>query len=115
MGYKITERYSFGWTDPRAMFGSRDDRRFRRIEVDYVVRTSLETVPTETLCNLWFVRWGQKAVNAEDVLEFDAGDSTVEVMQELANRGLVSLQTLQNFEALEEKHYYVLRNPHANC
>lgn len=106
-------KYTFEWSDFRRGFSHQ-----RRLEylIDLKNRrtTSLIDVPTETLCNLWFVKWGKKAVNAEDVMDFNAGDSTLEVMQELANRGLVSVQTLRSIETNEEEHYYVLRNPHAN-
>ena len=111
MGYKTTERYRLGWTDPRAMFGNRDDRRVR---LGRGVRTSLKTVPTETLCNLWLVTWGEDHVNVNALTSDTATAAVIEVMQELENRGFVRFYSVNNVHTPERENYYVLRNPYAN-
>lgn len=69
--------------------------------------TPVKDVDTETLRNLWLVRWGKRAVLMSDVAEH-CDEGVVQVMQELANRGLVSEQANSRFDTAETEYYYVL-------
>lgn len=81
------------------------------------IQTQLRDVPTETLRDLWLVKWGQRAVRAECVYDaYAAEDGIMDVMHELNNRRLVSRQTQNNIETLIQQHYYVLeKEAHADC
>lgn len=88
--YKATERYDFGWTDPRATFGV--------IKVNQRRHTGLEEVSTEVLRNLWLVRFGELYVDAKLMHDTRAED-IADVVQELANRGYVRQEMTRSMYA----------------
>ena len=87
MIYKATERYDFGWTDPRATLGN--------IKVNQRRHTGLEEVSTEVLRNLWFARFGELYVDAKLMHDTRAED-IADVVQELANRGYVRQEMIRS-------------------
>ena len=99
--YKATERYSTGWSDYRGVFNEGEQSRYR------YRATGLEDVPTEVLRNLWLIRFGGRAVLAEDIPP-KGTDDIAEVGQELANRNLIRHEKVTRQDLLETKYYYIL-------
>ena len=99
--YKATERYSTGWSDYRGVLNEGGQSRYR------YRTTGLENVPTEVLRNLWLIRFGGRAVLAED-LPPRGTDDISNVGQELANRNLVRHEKHYRQDTAQEKYYYIL-------
>lgn len=80
------------------------------------VKTQLRDVPTETLCDLWMVRWGQRAVPVETIYAvYAAEDDFMDVLCELNNRRLVRSEVNRRFDTLTDEYYYVLeKEAHAD-
>lgn len=101
--YKATERYSTGWSDYRGVFKpSHSSDMFTNRP------TGLEDVPTDVLRNLWMVRFGSRAVLADDLPS--KGDDILMVGQELANRNLVKYEKLNRVDEVDARFYYILEN-----
>lgn len=108
--YKATERYSIGVTDPRMPnFGDPEPP----LELHMHINTGFEDVPTETLRNLWMVRFGARNVTLNDIYEIRF-DDIAKVAQELANRKLVRHQKINRMEMDATIHYYVLEKEHGD-
>ena len=107
--YKATERYAMGWTDPRMP----DVGAPTTLELHKHVNTGFEDVPTETLRNLWMVRFGARNVTLDEMYELRFDDIT-KVAQELANRKLVRQQKINRMEMAATLHYYVLEREHGD-
>jgi hypothetical protein len=108
--YKITERYSMGWTDPRmANFGNPQTT----LELRTYVNVGLEYVPTETLRNLWMVKFGARNVTLDDMYKLRF-DDIARVAQELANRKLVTQNKIHRMDMDEAVHYYLLEKDDGN-
>ena len=106
-------KYALGWSDPRASYGQSIPAG--PLFMESRVSTQFTNVASETLRNLWLVRFGGKAVSVQHMHSLSEDDNLVEVAQELANRGLVSEEVLHNPEYTTSQHYYVLRNePNGN-
>jgi hypothetical protein len=109
--YKATERYAFGWTDPRGIFGNGglikmdNDTRF--------AATEFKDTPTEVLRNLWLIKFGSRHV-AIDVLQPLNGDDIIQVGQELANRKLLRYEKLNDPMNFSSKEFYVLEKEDGN-
>jgi hypothetical protein len=108
--YKATERYSMGWTDPRIInFGGLKTT----LELHTRMNTGLEDVPTETLRNLWMVRFGARNVTLNEMYEIRF-DDIARVAQELANRKLVRHEKINRMEMDATVHYYLLEKEHGD-
>jgi hypothetical protein len=108
--YKITERYSMGWTDPRmATFGNPQTT----LELRTHISVGLDDVPTETLRNLWMVKFGARNVTLNEMYELRF-DDIVKVAQELANRKLVTQNKIHRMDMDEPLHYYLLEKEDGN-
>ena len=97
--YKATDRYEFGWTDPRATIG--------QIKVNQERLTGLEDISTDVLSNLWLARFGERLVSASLMYDIRAED-IANVVQELGDRGLVTQEVTNSFTTDERTHYYRL-------
>lgn len=108
---KMKDRYAMGWTDPRAMLGEMAGGvYFPCIDVDGDVPTEFTEATTETLRDLWMVRWGKRAVEHAVLKEAEKNeDPVIGVMQELANRHLVTFEMVNDVEKAKRYHYYVLK------
>lgn len=101
--YKTKERYSFGWTDIRAMTAPQDTQRG-------VVNENITTWTTEQLRNAWLVMFGSDWVpyaaidNHENQLAMDIGIC-------LEKRGQLERTNDPN----NWNHMYRLIPEHANC
>ena len=100
--YKATERYNTGWADEPTT-----------LELRTHITVGLEDVPTETLRNLWMVRFGARNVLLREMYELRF-DDIARVAQELANRKLVSHETINRMEMDATLHYYLLGKEHGN-
>lgn len=107
--YKATERYAMGWTDPRMP----DVGVPTTLELHKHVNTGFEDVPTETLRNLWMVRFGARNVTLDEMYELRFDDIT-SVAQELANRKLIRQEKINRMEMDAALHYYVLEREHGD-
>ena len=109
--YKATERYSVGWTDPRASFGqSNGEMYFPCIDTEGGVPTEFTDATTETLRDLWMVRWGKRAVDHVALRDAEKNeDPIIGSMQELANRHLVTFEMVEHVDRAERDYYYVLK------
>lgn len=58
--YKVKERYAFGFTDPRAVSGSRAAPANRTCMDPEQIKEAMQ-IPTETLQYLWLTRFGRRA------------------------------------------------------
>ena len=102
--YKTKERYAFGWTDPRMPQCNEPNT----LIAGRLYRTDLEEIATETLRNLWLVRFGEHAVTLRDMYALRDDVSIMSVVKELANRGLVDQETLHRVDTDMKTPYYVL-------
>ena len=111
--YKATERYSFGWTDPRGVM----QMPRSLLREPGTIPTQLQGVLTSVLRNLWLAKWGQRAADAQEVYAaYAAGDGILDVMHELNNRNLITYQTVDNVDTMTLQNYYVLKKEdHADC
>jgi hypothetical protein len=100
--YKATARYNIGWADEPTT-----------LELHMRIRTGLEDVPTETLRNLWMVRFGARNVTLGEMYELRF-DDIARVAQELANRKLISHEIINRMEIDATVHYYLLGKEHGN-
>jgi len=100
--YKATGRYATGWADVPTT-----------LELHMRMRTGLEHVATETLRNLWMVRFGARNVTLDEMYE-RRFDDIARVAQELANRKLVSHEIINRMEMDAALHYYLLGREHGN-
>ena len=105
--YKATERYAFGWTDPRFEAGE------LKIKMNTSRKTGLEDVPTEVLRNLWLVKFGGRVVTLEEMYTLRA-DDIANVGQELANRKMIRHESHDRPDRMERLKYYVLENEDGN-
>lgn len=108
--YKATERYSVGWTDARVMATSVIKTT---LELHIHMNTGLDDVPTETLRNLWMVKFGSRGVKLSDMYEHRF-DDIIKVAQELANRKLIMHDKLHRMDLDEVVDYYVLEKEDGN-
>lgn len=102
--YKATGRYATGWTDLGAP---------TTLELHKHVNTGFEDVPTETLRNLWMVRFSARNVTWNEMYELRF-DDIAKVAQELANRKLIRQEVINRMEMDAALHYYVLEREHGN-
>lgn len=79
--YKASERYDFGWTDPRSVY----DPRMPSFE-----KTGFEDVSTDVLKNLWLVTFQGPSTESLSI-EGDMG----KVAQELVRRKIVVVKQLK--------------------
>ena len=106
MKYKATERYSLGWTDPRAIFDG-------DINVNRGRHTGYTEVPTDVLRNLWMAYFGSRVVLVRHL--WDAREEDIsDVAQELVNRGLVTEEMQKSVDQITPSHYYRLAKEDAN-
>ena len=103
--YKATERYAFGWTDPRFEAGE--------IKMNTSRKTGLEDVPTEVLRNLWLIKFGGRVVTLGDMYTMRY-DDIANVGQELANRNQIRHESHDRPDIMERLNYYVLENEDGN-
>jgi hypothetical protein len=75
--------------------------------------TGLEDVPTETLRNLWMVRFGARNVTLNEMYEIRF-DDIARVAQELANRKLISHEIINRMELDGTLQYYLLEKEHGD-
>jgi len=108
---KMKDRYAMGWTDPRGLFGqSNGEMYFPCIEVEGGVPTDFGDASTETLRDLWMVRWGKRAVEHTMLREAEKNeDPVIGAMQELANRHLVTFEMVEHVDRAERDYYYMLK------
>lgn len=71
--YKATERYSFGWTDPRTINPS-TFAPIRLADVDPIINGEFELWSLEQLRNAWLVRFGSGEVSYEEILRCEDKD-----------------------------------------
>jgi hypothetical protein len=109
--YKATERYAMGWTDPRMManFGNLKTT----LDLNMPINVGLGDVPTETLLNLWMVKFGARNVTLDDMYQLRF-DDIAKVAQELANRKLICRIEISRMEMDEPVHYYLLEKDDGN-
>ena len=100
--YKATGRYNIGRADEPTT-----------LEVHMRMNTGLEDVPTETLRNLWMVRFGARNVTLNEMYELRL-DGIAKVAQELANRKLVSHEIVNRMELDGTLQYYLLEKEHGD-
>jgi hypothetical protein len=100
--YKATERYSIGRADESTT-----------LELHVHLDTGFEDVPTETLRNLWMVRFGARNVTLNEMYELRF-DDIAKVAQELANRKLIRQETINRMELDARIHYYLLEKEHGD-
>lgn len=100
--YKATERYNIGRADEPTT-----------LELHIRMNTGLEDVPTETLRNLWMIRFGARNVTLKELYELRF-DGIARVAQELANRKLVSREIINRMELDGTLQYYVLGKEHGD-
>jgi len=100
--YKATGRYATGWADVPTT-----------LELHMRMRTGLEHVATETLRNLWMVRFGARNVLLSEMYE-RRFDDIAKVAQELANRKLVSHEIVNRMELDGTLQYYLLEKEHGD-
>jgi len=99
--FKTRQRYTYGWTDPRTP-------QFRGLDIKRLYQTGLDHVETETLRNLWLIHFGgDYAVELHD-MHAALDDPIMNVVKELASRGLVSEEMHRLTDTDEYKQYYVL-------
>jgi len=65
--YNATERYSFGWTDPRLTVPTKF-APVRLADVDPIINEEFESWSVENLRNAWLVRFGSNMVSYEEIL-----------------------------------------------
>lgn len=113
--YKTTERYSFGWSDPRVSINA-PDIYFPCINIECVIPTAFTAATTEALRNLWLVRWGHHAVEHALLEEAEAAqEPIISIMQELANRKHVFFDVHIDANTYKGRNYYVLeKEQHAD-
>ena len=71
--YKATERYSYGWTDPRAISPS----TFLTVglaDVDPLLNDEFKSWSVEQLRNAWLVRFGSDMVSYKEILDCEDRD-----------------------------------------
>ena len=100
--YKATGRYATGWADAPTT-----------LALHMRMRTGLEHVATETLRNLWMVRFGARNVLLSEMYK-RRFDDIAKVAQELANRKLVSHEIINRMEMDATLHYYLLGREHGD-
>ena len=102
--YRVKERYAYGWTDPRMpQFNEPNTLIAGRL-----YRTDLEEIATETLRNLWLIHFGgDYAVELHD-MHAVIDDPIMNVVKELASRGLLSEEMHRLTDTDEYKQYYIL-------
>ena len=100
--YKATERYNIGRADEPTT-----------LELHMRMNTGLEDVPTETLRNLWIVRFGTRNVTLSEMYELRF-DDIARVAQELSNRKLVSHEIINRMEMDGTVQYYLLGKEHGD-
>jgi len=83
------------------------------LELHVRLDTGLEDVPTETLRNLWMVRFGARNVTLKELYEIRF-DDIAKVAQELANRKLIRHETINRMELDARIHYYLLEKEHGD-
>ena len=110
MKYKATMRYSFGSTDPRMPnFGNPKTT----LDLNMPLNVGFGDVPTETLRNLWMVKFGARNVTLNDMYELRF-DDIAKVAQELANRKLITQNKIHRMDMDEAVHYYLLEKDDGN-
>jgi len=69
--FKATHRYSHGWVDPKAVFGTAqaDRRAMPRPTTDELNNHEAFNTPLNTLENLWIAKYGYSFVTAEALEE----------------------------------------------
>ena len=100
--HKATNRYGIGWSDEPTT-----------LKVHMRMDTGLEDVPTETLRNLWMVRFGARNVTLNEMYEIRF-DDIARVAQELANRKLISHEIINRMELDGTLQYYLLEKEHGD-
>lgn len=111
MKYKVTERFSMGWTDPRGIFGSSTAPVELALKHQIVAELAepFEHTDTSILRNLWLARWGHHAVNVDDVrIAMDAKEPVLGAMRALSDRKLVRYEKVTDLRRNEEEYYYTL-------
>ena len=64
--YKALERYSVGWTDPKAKFGSAEERLFR---YEPEMLDQINAISDADLRNLWMLRFPESPTYDEILVE----------------------------------------------
>lgn len=75
--------------------------------------TGHEDTPTETLRNLWLVKFGDRAVTLNDMYEL-RHEPIKDIAQELANRKLVTQQKTHRMDTDMVMYHYVLGKEDGN-
>jgi hypothetical protein len=76
--------------------------------------TGLENVPTKVLRDLWELKFGGRAVTADD-MHAVREDDIANVAQELVDRKLVGQQKISRMDMDKTLYYYVLEKENADC
>jgi hypothetical protein len=113
MKIKMKDRYSMGWSDARGIFGNNNDVNPLKTGMNLGRKTNLEDVPTDVLRNLWLAKFGGRAVTMND-MHNHRFDDIADVGQELANRNLIRLETLERPDIMERNNYYILEKEDGN-
>jgi len=106
--YKVTERYGIGWTDPCSVVKA-NGIYINTLHPPGYVLTDYPDVPTETLRDLWIVRFGSRAVSMSVLYELRL-EQIAEVAQELMNRHQIREERVMRHDVDETSYYYVLEN-----
>jgi hypothetical protein len=98
----------FGWTDQRVVF-RKTTAYIKILHPPGHVATDYTDVPTETLRDLWIVRFGSRAVSMSVLYELRL-EQIAEVAQELMNRHQIREERVMRHDVDETSYYYVLEN-----
>lgn len=90
--YKASERYGFGWADPR---------------MPSFEKTGFEDVPTDVLKNLWLITFQGPSTESLSI-EGDMG----KVAQELVRRKMVGTHLKAGFN--DDRFYYIMKEKDGN-
>jgi hypothetical protein len=101
-----------GWTDPRS-FVKANGVYINTLHPPGHVLTDYPDVPTETLRDLWIVRFGSRAVPMSVMYELRL-EPIAEVAQELMNRHQIREEKTMRHDVDEISYYYVLENIYGN-
>ena len=98
-------KYQFGYTDPRAAMSVVDDLGS---PLQHRSRTGFEDVDTETLRNLWMVRFGSRGITMRQLYDVRGEDINM-VAQELYYRGEVTQEVIHKQNTLEVETFFIMK------
>ena len=112
MKINMKDRYAFGWSDARGIFGNNDYKQ-DSFKVNKHGPTGLEDAPTEVLRNLFLVKFGGRVVSVHDAAEL-RNDDIMNVAQELIDRNQIRHERHSRPDTMTEQAYFVLEREDGN-